>query len=329
MHQRKIGLGLAISSMSVLVLAMPVLAQQSTDPAAKAEAAAPQFELIEAGENPEERRYEFAVGQAVTLRMVNDVQMKMDMGFGLQGQPLPTSEQYITMRVVEVDDLGVASVQLVIDRARVTPGQEVDPFVRQAIEEGLAPYRGIRARFKLDPRGRTSDEVVTDADGMPLADPEIRQSMEETMKASGVALPVEPIGAGAVWIQRETISINGVTMLRESTHTVESIEGDSMVVISDVGVSAEPHFVENDMLAPGMRLRLDGTTMKGSGRSVFSLAGLETSFEVTTSGDVNMTVFQNGQEIEMRQWISMTISAESHEGPLPDADEDATDGPGL
>lgn len=329
MHHRKRRLGLVIACMGTLLQAAQVLAQQPTDQAVPAEPVPAEFELVQAGENPETRRYAFEVGQDVTLHIVNDVQMKMDMGFGLQGQPLPTSEQYISMRVVEVDDDGVASVRMVIERARVTPGQEVDPFLRDAIEEGLAPYRGIQARFKLDTRGQTSDEVVTDADGMPLVNPEIRQSMEETMKASGVALPVEPFGAGAVWIQRETVSINGVTMLRESTHTVESIEGDTMIVRSDVKVSAEPHFVENDMLAPGMRLRLDGTNMTGSGRSVFSLAGLETSLDVTTSGDVNMTVFQNGEEIAMHQWISMAMTAESHDGPLPDADDGAPDGPGF
>lgn len=329
MHHRKLRLGFAIACMGACVVASPVFAQQPVDQSDQAEPAPAEFELVDAGQNPEIRRYEFEVGQAVTLHMINDVQMKMDMGFGLQGQPLPTSEQYVTMRVVEVDEAGVASIRMVIERARVTPGQEVDPFVRDAIEQGLAPYRGIQARFRLDPRGQTSDEVVTDADGMPLANPEIRQSMEETMKASGVALPEEPIGDGAVWIQRETISINGVTMLRESTHTVESIEGDTMVVRSDVKVSAEPHFVENDMLIPGMRLRLDSTNMQGSGRSLFSLAGLESNFEVTTSGDVNMTVFQDGEEMQMHQWISMAITAKSHDGPLPDADEGEPDGPGF
>ncbi len=329
MHRWNLRLGFVVACTGALVLASPVVAQQPADQARQAEPASPEFELVAAGEDPEIRRYQFEVGQSVTLHMINDVQMKMDMGFGLQGQPLPTSEQYVTMRVVDVDEAGVASIRLVIERARVTPGQEVDPFVRDAIEEGLGAYQGIEARFKLDSRGKTSDEVVTDADGMPLANPEIRQSMEETMKASGVALPEEPIGAGAVWIQRETISINGVTMLRESAHTVESIEGDTMVVRSDVKVSAEPHFVENGMLLPGMRLRLDSTNMQGSGRSVFSLVGLESSFDVKTAGDVNMTVFQDGDEMRMHQWLSMAITAKSHDGPLPDADEGEADGPSF
>lgn len=317
---------------SVAALPSGALAQQGEDaqasPAADGDRLA-EFKLLDAGEDPQVRRYRLTPGDSVTLRLINDVQMSMDMGMGFQGEPLPTTEQFLTMHVRDVDAEGVSRLEAIIERARVTPGQEVDRFVRDAMEEGLSPFRGVRMRFKMDARGRGSDEVVTGPDGVPLADPQIRQSMEETMQASGVPLPEEAFGVGAVWLVRETVSINGVTMQRESTHTVEEIDGERMTVRSRVKVTTEPHDVKNDALSPGVRVRIEETDLSGTGTSTFSLRSLRTTFDVLISGEIRMTVFDGEQEIKIHQRLSMGAKAQVHEGPLPDAQEGQQDGPAF
>ena len=293
-----------------------------------------ELELLDPGEDPQPRRYRYTVGDSTTLRLVVDTQTKIDMGSGGKGEFLPAIEQLVSMRVIDVDEDGTGTFEGVVERVNVLPDRRVRWDVREAVEQGIAPIRGARMRFQMDRFGYSSGEVVTGPDGLPIPDPTIQQTMLDSMKAYSAVLPRDPFGVGAVWVERDTVTINGTTSRNESTHTVEAIEGDTLSIRSRVTASLQPHFVENDLMPPGVRIRMDRTTVQAAGRSTFSLSSLDTSSRVRSAGNVYMTIFENGQEIEMRQWTSMTIEADALDEPLPnagewDVDRARPDGPGA
>ncbi len=305
--------------------AMPQDEAPRAEPAPEAKPAV--IELLEPGEDPQVRRYELAEGDKTTLRMVTDFQMKMDMGGGFEGAQLPASEMFMTLHVRGVDDDGIASVEGILERVGVVPEEGIDPFVADAYSEGLAPMRGVRIRYKIDPVGRTIDVVATSEDGSPITDPQMRSTMEDTASSASVQLPEEPIGVGGRWRVTEDIAINGVRMQRTSTHTLKSIEQGRLHVGSDIKVSTKPHDVESPDLPPGTRLRMESTTMAGKSESVFSLDSVEGRAQVDTSGEVHMTVFQDGVPIKVRQRISIAMKIEPHEGNLPAIDGGADEAP--
>lgn len=330
MPTRTSQLGTFLFAFSMVSVTWNALAQEAESPQAQqadAESALPEIQLLDPGLDPQVRRYRLAVGDSVTVRMTTDSQLKMDLGKGLEGEPLPKIEQYITLQVRELDPSGSARIEAVIERARIAPGQIVDRFARNTFIARFTPILGARMRYKWDDRGYVSDMDVVDPSGASLDDTPFRQTMEATMRASGVPLPDAAFGTGAVWVVRETVVMNNVNTQRVSTHTVESIVGDTITIRTRIEISAEPQYVQNPNLSPGARLRLDRTDMEGQVKSVFSLSSLRGSTESTVTGNVHTTLFKDGQEIKFHQWLYLAVKSEIHQGPLPDAPEDEAETP--
>ncbi len=297
------------------------------EPQAATEAKPAVVELLEPGVDPQVRRYKITAGDKAMLRMVTDMQMQMDMGTGFEGPKMPANEMYMSMHVRSVDDDGVAKVDCSIERVGVLPAQGIDPFVADAYSQGLAVMRGIMIRSSFDPMGRTTDVFVTNQDGTPITDRQLRSTMEDTAASASLQLPETPIGVGGRWRIIEDIEIGGVRMQRTSTHTLTAIEDGMFHVSSEIEVGMEPHHVDNPDLPPGTRLRMDSTTMAGSSTSVFSLNSAAGSAEVNTSGDIRMTIFQDGVPMKMAQRISMSMKIEPYEGDLPEIDQGSDDAP--
>lgn len=302
-------------------------AQEEPAAAESVDSPSPVIELIEAGTDPEVLRYRFTEGDKIMLRLLSDIQMQMDMGFGFQGAKLPKNEQYLSMHVRSVDDDGVAQVDSTIERIGIIPADDIDPVVADAYLEGLSAMRGIKIRHSIDPLGGTDEVFATMPDGTPIADREMRSVIEDTVAAAGVPLPKEAIGVGGRWRVTEDVEINGVRMRRISTHTLTAIEDGLLHVNSSVEVDMDPHDVDNPDLPPGTTLRMESTTMTGSGTSVFSLDTLQGRNQITTHGDIAMTITQNGVPMKITQRISMSIQIEPHEGELPDINPGADDAP--
>ncbi len=283
------------------------LAGAEDPPAAQELADGIYIELIEPGERPQLRRFRYSVGESATLRLVVDTQTKVDTGLGGDGEVLPALEQVLSVRVVDVDDEGTATIEGVIDRVTLRPNENVRQHIFNAIDQAVEPIRGARMSYRVDSHGNQSDEKVTAPDGGSMTDPTMQQSMLDAMKAASTAIPREPFGVGAVWIECGTSTVNGVTTSNLSTFTVEAIKGDSIYLRSDTTSTLTPHFVEDAMMPPGVQIRMDGSTIQGTAHSMFSLTSLQSSIRTRTTGNVYMTIFENGQELAMRQWTSMAI----------------------
>ena len=230
--------------------ATPAHAQEQAPQAEPAPDSPPVVELIEAGTDPQVRRYQFNEGDTVMLRMVADIQMQMDTGMGFQGATLPKNEQFMSMNVRSVDDDGLAQIDAAIERIGIVPDEAVDPFVADAYLQGLVAMRGMRIRHSMDPLGHIDDVFATMPDGTPIADRQMRALMEDTAASANVPLPEAAIGVGGRWRVIEDVEINGVRMERTSTHTLNAIEDGMLHIASTVEVDMEPHDVENPDLPP-------------------------------------------------------------------------------
>ncbi|MFI4916811.1 MAG: DUF6263 family protein [Phycisphaerales bacterium JB060] len=303
------------------------MAQEEAPQAEAAPEAKPVIELLEPGEDPQVRRYELAEGNKSTLRVVTNFQMQMDMGGGFEGVQLPASEMFMTLHVRGVGDDGIASVEGVLERVGVVPEDGIDPFVADAYSEGLAPMRGVRIRYKLDPVGRTTEVVATSEDGSPIIDQQMRSTIEDTASSASVQLPEEAIGVGGRWRIIEDIEIGGVQMQRTSTHTLTAIEDGVFHVSSKIRVSTEARDIENVDLPPNTRMRMEANTLAGTSSSAFSLDSIEGSGDVKTEGVIRMTVIQDGATTNMAQRLSIHMKIEPYEGDLPPIDGGANEAP--
>jgi hypothetical protein len=252
--------------------------------------------LIQPGAAPlQVVRYHLIKGSRLSSELVCDVDVKNDG----QGGAMPTMIVALDTTVDDVLGDGSAKLRIAVTGARVRDrsGSAVASDVMQA---QAAALRGVVITQTLAPDGAISGSHVVPAAAPAAtgsaaaprppgpADPASGQldSLLRSLERVATRLPVEPVGAGAIWRERRTLPEGGIRAVSEITYTLASLAGDRLAYTSIGQSTGAPQTVDQD----GVKVEVTGTHGRSEASGSIDLSRYALEAIATSTFASTMTV---------------------------------------
>jgi hypothetical protein len=235
-------------------------------------------ELLEPGRKPRaERRFRYVEGQTEILEM-RMTQIATTVVDGATNRiALPPIEYRFEAVVTDVDEVGVATLDMVLIHVEAVEdeegGAEMDAATLAQLNVALAPLAGLRVITQVDDRGIT----IAAATDLRDIDPALVAQLGDVLgSVNQVAapLPEEPIGVGARWVSEGTASSNGLTFRTRQTSTLKAATDDSLRITLAGTQQGVPGPVDLPTLPEGYTATLDSLTGTLTGQMTVDLARL-------------------------------------------------------
>lgn len=224
--------------------------------------------LLAAGAEPRAPlRYTPTVGAVERGRIVLRMSSRMEIG----GVPVPLDLPPLALDVrvlpTAVGPNGDFRFAYEVTGIGTTPDGELDP----AIAGELQGMVGLRADVHLSATGRRLGATYAVPDGAP---PTLLDNLQRSLNDATAPLPDAPVGVGARWETRETVTENGVRLQRTTTTTLRAL--DDRRATLDVSVLPEAATQDLDLadLPAGTTARLERLTGRTVGTLVLDLGGV-------------------------------------------------------
>jgi hypothetical protein len=176
-------------------------------------------EVLDAGTEPREAlRYALEDGAEFAYEQV----IVLEQSVGGTSLTLTTTSAVVA-RVEAVAD-GVADVAVEFGAGAVEGGPGVPPEAVTAAQSALDVLAGTTVAVELDDRGR----ILSSELDVGAGDPAIRSLLGQlgsTLSQLTIALPDEPIGAGARWRVQQQTDVGGVVSDSSTTYTLTGVDG--------------------------------------------------------------------------------------------------------
>lgn len=256
----------------------------------------------DAGAEPREvLRYVIEAGQTETITI--DTAMNMEMSMAGQGMPamdLPTSRMTMESVVEDAAGGGYTILSTITDARVVGDVANMMPMIVEAMRASLGGLAGTTFTISMTDRGEMSP--VGEAQIPAGASPEARQAAESGMAAlqgTGLVLPEEAVGVGAVWVTRVAQAINGIEQQIETTYTLKARAGDALTIGIVQSIGAEPGPLELAEVPPGMSAELVELVGAGTGTVEYTL-GRATPASIAMASNVAVTMNMSGMGMDQR-----------------------------
>ncbi len=224
--------------------------------------------LLAAGAEPRAPlRYTPTVGAVERGRIVLRMSSRMEIG----GMPVPLELPPLALDVrvlpTAVGPAGDFRFAYEVTGIGTTPDGELDP----AIAGELRGMVGTRADVHLSATGRRLGATYAVPDGAP---PTLLDNLQRSLHDATAPLPEAPVGIGARWETRETVTENGIRVQRTTTMTLRAL--DDRKASLDVSVLPEAATQELDLpdLPAATTARLERLTGRTVGTLVLDLRGI-------------------------------------------------------
>lgn len=260
--------------------------------------------LESAGEMPRERLHFAPVaGAAITVEQTQ--QMSMTMTVNGQGAPVPASTTLTTTRssVSGPDRSGNMRV-----RSEILGVQQSGGVAGTAT--AVDAMRGLATEMLVSPEGKIVGIEVTNA-----ADPAMAQMVEQIAKGAVQNLPqfpAEPVGIGARWRLEYDISVAGMSMLAETTNTLRSHDGNTVVIDVETSIQRGNSAFNFPGMPPDVSVEIGKLVGNATGTMTLDLATLASSGEqkMTMDMQMSMTMSQAGMPpMSMQMHMDQVIAS--------------------
>ncbi len=315
-RQRRAGLAL------LLALAVPLAAtvRAEGEPAERAREL-PEVVLVEPGAAPRvalRLRPEPGYRQILTMIMHMEMQQRMDGGEAPQ-VPLPPMRMRANVTIEDVAANGDFTYVMRYTEADAMEAGDVAEEVRQMVSNMLRSMAGVTVRGTTSDRGFERDVAM---ELPPQLAPQIAaqmRAMADSLEQFSTPLPEEPVGVGAAWDVRTTLSQDGITLRQTTRYRLRELEGGHAVL--DIGITQQADEQPVDApMPPGVTATLVSLEGRGEGTTRLDLAaGLPGEANVTHTVDQEMQLAMGNDARNLRQTMRMRIELRS------EAPEDADD----
>ena len=199
-----------------------------------------------------------------------EITMQMSMAVEMAGKAMPSVDMPPLKMIVDIDVLPKApngDLSFTFTFAEVSmEGNLVPPGTFDAI-------KGLTADVAINDRGVVSNmKFATET----ITDP----TMKQILSASGMALPIEPIGVGGKWEVAQPLDLGGIQTVQKSIYEIVSIDATGATMTVSVEQSAAAQKVQT---VPGADVSLISMTGTSKGRVVL------TAGQVVPYGDADYT----------------------------------------
>ncbi|NER39191.1 MAG: hypothetical protein F6J93_35445 [Oscillatoria sp. SIO1A7] len=307
--------GLGKAPPSLPVRAEPIFAIAQNELATK-----PELELLDAGIEPRQKlRFSPVQGsrtEILTMTMDMDMEMTVE-GEGSRAIDMPPVEIEFEIEVEKVDSNGDIHASFYCSRTDVVAEAGTPPPLARKLQAEIEKMVGFSTSLVMDSQGRAKDINLIVPDSM---DPNLRQMFEQTMNSLGdisAPMPEEAVGVGAKWRVSASPTLNGIRMNQTATYEIASIEGDRIVLDTQVEQEAEPQNMTLPGLPPNATVNLESLDGSGRGQVTMDLNKI-----VPIAGNVSMDsntrmlvqISENGRAdqkmLQMNTSIGMTMESE-------------------
>jgi hypothetical protein len=229
----------------------------SSSTAANDAPAGPGVKVLEPGEEPRVVRKYDLKGKTENVT----VTLRSTMAQEIPGQPAASQSQpgmvfALSLTPRPKTEGGDFPIKLVVSRAEVLPGENLDPAQVKQMGQAFKMLAGQAGGFMLSTHGRPSGFQMSNEQ---LARSELAALVQQTLEGLFVVLPDDPIGKGARWEEVGTTRQEGVTVTTTATYTLKDIGADGLAIGVVTKRKAPPQPVADPRAPKGTTLAIDGT----------------------------------------------------------------------
>lgn len=182
------------------------------------------IEIVNPGKEPRQLlRYKVATG-TTPLAVTTDFDIKL----ADKDLVMPRLELAIDVTITSVDAAG-AHVKMVVVGGKASSRSEADLSALPIMERQAKQLAGMVVTYTLTPTGALESPKVEEAN-RDLSTPMQEQTAQllQTSEQLAMVLPDKPVGVGAIWKHRRTMTQNQLTFVTMTTIEVTAIDGDAV-----------------------------------------------------------------------------------------------------
>ena len=291
-----------ICSIGLLALSGHAAAQEK---AATQPAGPPVVSLLDAGAGPGRTlRLQTQVGAAQTLRL--SIRMTVQQTLNqtpIPNRPQPSMNFTLDTVVTSVNANGDISYDFEITNVDVSNEPGVPPALADSIQRLLEPAVGVRGSGVTSDRGFSKQVRIPVPPGTsPILERQLI-AIEEWLAQMTTPFPADPVGVGAKWQVRSTVTAEGITIKQTAVFTLVAVGPDRIEFQATIAQDADPQPVVAPGIPAGMSVSFSSYKSQGGGRrliEVHRLFPLDATIDLANDSTMIMTVRGAPQQMERR-----------------------------
>lgn len=268
-----------------------------------------ELKLIDSGAEPRKPlRYKFHLGQAETLEM--DMRLAMGMEVGLNKQPetpTPGMRLQVVMTPKALTEAGDLRYTFRLQAVEVLQDPTIPPQMLVAAEAQLTPLTGLTGEAVIDVRGITKEASFVPPPGMSPSLQPVMDNLRYSLRNVASPLPEEAVGRGARWEITTPLNTPGLKLTQISTHTLESLTGDT----AKVQLSLRQEAPRQPVTIPGSRdgstASLESLSSSGTGSMAFDLNRIVPQSKLTMTSESTIKAQDQGTAKTIKMTVRLQI----------------------
>ena len=289
-----------------------VRAQVQTPEGFPALGASPVVTIVSAGAEPRTPiRYAFSNGRKEHASMDMTMGVSVDMGgMSMPAMQMPTMHTGADLAVTGVSPAGDASYTLAFTDLTWINSAGVDPAVMTALQSMGVDLKAVSGSATVSQRGVSRDVIF---DTSKITNPQMAQmmgSMSATTQSLTLPFPEEPVGSGAHWVARQTLTMNGMQTFQKTDVELVSRDATSCTVRTKLEQTAPPQTVTLPGLPPGVEASLESMTGTGTTTMTIHFDSLVPTSEgnVQTRAVMNVAMGGDTQRMTAQATVSLKVA---------------------
>ena len=274
--------------------------------------ASPVITIVSAGAEPRTPiRYAFSSGRKEHASMDLTMGLSMDVGgMSMPAMQMPTMHTGADLAVTDVSPAGDASYTLAFTDLTWVNSAGVDPAIMTALQGMGVDLKAISGSATVSPRG-VSRNVVFDT--TKITNPQMAQmmgSMSATTQSMTLPFPEEPVGPGAHWVARQTLTMNGMQTFQKTDVELVSRDATSCTVKTKLEQTAPAQTVAMPGLPPGVEASLESMTGAGTSTMTIHFDSLvpTSTVNMQTTAVMSVAMSGNAQRMTVQATVNLKVA---------------------
>ena len=198
-------------------------------------------------------------------------------------------------------------VRIIKSEAIVPEG--VDPAVAQDLNKSASVLNNVGGWVEVDDRGIIQRTELNEA--AKRSDVPVRLLVliiNARTSLSRVILPAQPVGVGARWEARKSLTMYGFEVSQVDTYTLTEKVGDELKINVQIQQTALPQTVTFE--EEGIELNVESFKMNASGEVIANLNALETNAVASgeSTGVLNVKTVDGTEKIEIDRAVQVRMT---------------------
>jgi hypothetical protein len=187
--------------------------------------------------------------------------------------------------------------------------ESVDPVVAQDLNKSASVLNNVGGWVEVDDRGIIQRTELNEA--AKRSDVPVRLLVliiNARTSLSRVILPAQPVGVGARWEARKSITMYGFEVSQVDTYTLTEKVGDELKINVQIQQTALPQTVTFE--EEGIELSVESFKMNASGEVIANLNALETNAVASgeSTGVLNVKTVDGTEKIEIDRAVQIRMT---------------------